>query len=616
MVRSTENDIDGISDKGGSREVIATDGSPLSSSEALVPQAPEGELDAGEKSKVRVPLGQKLIEKNLITKDQLEIALKIQRETNPNTMIGQILIEMGLVTEHTIADILSENSGLRKFDLKKNIIDPNLTKQVPKEVVTRYKAMPVLLENSVIYVAMTDVYNVLALDRIRRYFPKRYDVRPVHASEKDLSDIITNNYEFELSIEGILREMEALSQEDTKGLAISANQKDSYVNPTVRLIDAILIDAIQAGASDIHFEPEEQFIRLRYRLDGVLRLIRSFHKSYWPAIVVRIKIISDMNIAESRNPQDGRIVMNVLGREVSFRVAAQPIIHGENIVLRILDKQKALLPMEQLGFSDFNVKLLQKMLKRPEGIIIVTGPTGSGKSTTLYSILNFINTMDVNIMTLEDPVEYSLPIIRQSNVKENSGMDFASGVKSMLRQDPDIIFVGEVRDEETATMAVRAAMTGHQVYTSLHTNDAIGAIARLVDIGVSPRMLSGNIIGIIAQRLIRKLCPHCKKPHEANDFECKVAGLDTNNRPTVYEKGGCEKCNNIGYKGRLAISEIIMVNEDIDDLIFKGASKMELLNAAKKTDFRPMTVDAIDKFLKGVTDINEVMDSVDMTKYL
>lgn len=589
---------------------------PQPTSTEIVAQNKGGELEALDDGVKRLPLGQKLIEKNLITKDQLEIALKIQRDGTSNKMVGQILVEMGLVTENTIAEILSESSGLEHFDIKKNIIDPNLIKQVPKEIATRYKAVPVLMEEGMIYVAMADVFNVLAIDRIRRYFPKRFEIKPIHTSEKDLNDLISNYYDFELSIDGILKEMESLSQEDAKGLTQNANQKDGYVNPTVRLIDALLVDAIQQGASDMHFEPEDQFIRLRYRIDGVLRLVRSFHKDYWPAIVVRVKIISDMNIAETRNPQDGRIVMNVLGREVSFRVATQPTIHGENIVLRILDKQKALLPMEQLGFSAHNVKLLQRILKRPEGIIIVTGPTGSGKSTTLYSILNFINTMDVNIMTLEDPVEYSLPIIRQSNVRENSGMDFASGVKSMLRQDPDIIFVGEVRDEDTATMAVRAAMTGHQVFTSLHTNDAVGAISRLVDIGVSTRILSGNIIGIVAQRLARKLCSHCKKPRTANEFECKVTGKDYSNPPQIFEKAGCDKCGHTGYKGRIAISEIVVVNEEIDDLIFRGASKMELMNAVKKTSFIPMTDDGIDKFLQGVTDLNEIIETIDMTKYL
>ncbi len=463
---------------------------------------------------------------------------------------------------------------------------------------------------------MTDIYNVLAIDRVHRYFPKRFEVKPVHASEKDLNELISNYYDYELSIDGVLKEMEHLSSEDTKDLIQTANDKDGYVNPTVRLIDALLIDAIQRGASDIHFEPEDMFIRLRYRIDGVLRLIRSFHKDYWAAIVVRMKILSDMNIAEQRNPQDGRITMNVLGREVSFRVATQPTIHGENIVLRILDKQKALLPMEMLGFSESNVKLLQKMLKRPEGLIIVTGPTGSGKSTTLYSILSFINTMDVNIMTLEDPVEYSLPMIRQSNVRANSGMDFISGVKSMLRQDPDIIFVGEVRDEGTATMALRAAMTGHQVYTSLHTNDAIGAVPRLSDIGVNPKVLSGNIIGVIAQRLGRKLCKSCKKPKVATEYDCKILNVDPANPPTIYEKGGCDKCEYVGYKGRIAISEIVVINDEIDNLIFHGASKMELMEAVRKTEYKSMAEDGIDKVLKGIIDLNEIIETIDMTKLL
>jgi general secretion pathway protein E/type IV pilus assembly protein PilB len=582
----------------------------------IVTKKSHTEVETTETSRVRIPIGQRLIEKNLITKDQLEIALKIQRDRANNKMIGQILVEMGLITENTIAQILAESSGMQKFDIKNNIIDPNLIKQVPKDVATRYRAIPIHLEDGTIFIAMNDVYNVLAIDRIRRYFPKRFEIKPIHASEKDLSDLISNYYDYELSIDGVLKEMEALSADDAKILAQTSNAQDGYVNPTVRLIDALLVDAIQSGASDLHFEPEDQFIRLRYRIDGVLRLIRSFHKDYWMAIVVRIKVMSDMNIAESRNPQDGRIAMNILGREITFRVSTQPTIHGENIVLRVLDKQKAIVSMEQLGFSESNIKILNKMLKRPEGIIIVTGPTGSGKSTTLYSILNFINTMDVNIMTLEDPVEYSLPIIRQSNVKENSGMDFASGIKSMLRQDPDIIFVGEVRDEPTATMALRAAMTGHQVYTSLHTNDAAGAIPRLVDIGVNPKVLSGNVIGIIAQRLARKLCDNCKAPRTANEFECKVAGLDKNAPPIVYEKVGCEKCGGTGYKGRIAISEIVMVTEELDDLIFKGASRLEMISTIKKGEFKSMAEDGIDKFLKGITDLNEIIETVDMTKFL
>lgn len=589
---------------------------PNSGSTDLVPTGDGGDIDRfddGDHQK-RMPIGQRLIAKNLITEDQLEIALKIQRDDKVDSMLGQILVEMGLITENTLAEILAEESGVKRFDIKKSIIDPSLVKQVPKEIAVRYKAVPVLMEDGTIFVATTDVYNVLALDRIKRYFPKRFDLAPIHSSEKDLNELINNYYDYDLSVDGILKEVESLSNEDTKGLVQSANQEDGYVNPTVRFIDALLVDAIQRGASDLHFEPEGQFIRLRYRVDGRLRLVRSFHKDYWSAIVVRIKIMSEMNITETRNPQDGRITMNILGREVSFRVATQPTIHGENIVMRVLDKQKALLPLEQLGFSEINVKLLHKALKRPEGIIIVTGPTGSGKSTTLYSILSYINKMEVNIMTLEDPVEYSLPIIRQSNIRANSGMDFASGVKSLLRQDPDIIFVGEVRDENTATMAVRAAMTGHQVYTSLHTNDAISALPRLMDIGVSPRIISGNVIAIVAQRLCRKLCNHCKIKRRADEFECGIIGCSVEDAPELYESAGCEKCDYIGYKGRLAVSEIVLVNDEMDNLIYKESSKGDLYQAAVKTEFVPMSKDGVEKVLAGITDMQELIRTIDMTK--
>jgi type IV pilus assembly protein PilB len=589
----------------------------VSSSTDLIRQGSD-DLAIGDEQdrKTRVPIGERLIEKNLITKDQLEIALKIQRDSPKSKMLGSILVEMGLITENTLGEILAEDAGVKRFDIKKSIIDPNLVKQIPKEIAVRFKAVPILLEDDSVYIAMTDIYNVLALDRLQRYFPKRFKMVPVHSTEKDLNELINNYYDYELSIDGILREIEALSSDDTKELIQTANSEDGYTNPTVRLIDAILVDIIQKGGSDIHFEPEGQFIRLRYRIDGRLRLIRSFHRDYWQAIVVRIKIMSDMNITETRNPQDGRINLKVMGREVSFRVATQPTIHGENIVLRVLDKQKALLPMDKLGFSPPNVKRLQKALKRPEGIIIVTGPTGSGKSTTLYSILSFINKMDVNIMTLEDPVEYSLPIIRQSNIRENSGMDWVSGIKSLLRQDPDIIFVGEVRDEDTATMAVRAAMTGHQVYTSLHTNDALGAIPRLLDIGVSNRMLSGTIICIIAQRLARKLCDNCKTPRTANEEECKILGCEPTNAPEVYEHVGCEKCEHEGYKGRIAISEVLLVDEKLDELIYNQAGKLELMKAAIETGFLTMADDGVDKVLNGMIDVEELMETINMTQRL
>ncbi len=559
----------------------------------------------------RAPIGQTLIAKGLISEDQLDIALKIQRDSKESIMIGAILVEMGFITESALGEVLTENTDIQQFDPKSTIIDPNLIKQVPKDVAQRYNAVPILLDGDSVYIAMTDIYNVLALDRIQRYFPRRFKMVPIHCSPADLAEIIENYYEYELSIDGILREIEGIDLDDMDSL--SRNDDNSYTNPTVRLIDALLVDAIRLGASDIHFEPEDSFVRLRYRIDGKLRLVRSFHRDYWMAIVVRIKIMSDINITESRNPQDGRISINVLGRHIDFRVATQPTIYGENIVMRILDKAKALLPMDALGFSEENVKTLTKALKSPEGIIVVTGPTGSGKTTTLYSILNFINKPDINIMTLEDPVEYQLPMIRQSNIKSGTGMDFIGGIKSIMRQDPDVIFIGEVRDEETATMALRAAMTGHQVFTSLHTNDALGAIPRFIDIGVNSRMLSGSIIACIAQRLARKLCSECKVEEAATEEEIKVYDLDVKNPPKLFHKVGCDKCAHTGYKGRVAISEIILVDENLNELIANEATRGEMMRHLEKNDFKSMADDGISKALAGLVDLNELIRTINMT---
>ncbi|MEI6730918.1 MAG: GspE/PulE family protein, partial [Pseudomonadota bacterium] len=389
----------------------------------------------------------------------------------------------------TLGEVLAESSGTQKFDPKSTMLDSTVIKQIPKELAIRHKIIPVSMEDNNVYLAMSDVYNILAIDQVRRNFPKGTKIVPLFCTEAEILELIDQYYKYEMSIDGILREIETGIRENTR----LDGKQDGYVNPTVRLVNSLLVDAIKSGASDIHFEPESTFLRLRYRIDGQMTQIRSFHRDYWNAMVVRLKIMAGMNIAETRNPQDGRISFNVMGRDVDFRVATQPTIHGENIVMRLLDKAKSLVPIEHLGFNDYKIKLLKRLLKRPEGIIIVTGPTGSGKTTTLYSVLNYINSIDVNIMTLEDPVEYQLPLIRQTNVREGS-VDFLHGIKSLMRQDPDIIFIGEVRDEETAIMAVRAALTGHQVYTTLHTNDALGAIPRLGDIGVPAHLLAGSLI--------------------------------------------------------------------------------------------------------------------------
>jgi general secretion pathway protein E/type IV pilus assembly protein PilB len=554
-------------------------------------------------------LGDKLIELGLISTDQLQIALLEQKTSKK--MLGSTLTDMGFLTESALAEVLAESSGAQKFDPRSAMLDVSITRRIPKEIALRHKVIPVAYENGEAQLAMADIYNVLAIDQVRRNFPRGTRIVPLFCTETEILELIDQYYDYEMSIDGILREIETGIRDNNR----LDGRQEGYVNPTVRLVNAILVDAIKAGASDIHFEPEGAFVRLRYRMDGQMTQIRSFHRDYWSAVVVRIKIMGGMNIAESRNPQDGRISYNVLGREVDFRVATQPTVHGENIVMRLLDKTKSLVPLENLGFSKHNIKLLKRLLKRPEGIIIVTGPTGSGKTTTLYSVLGYINSIDVNIMTLEDPVEYQLPLIRQTSVREGS-IDFLHGIKSLMRQDPDIIFVGEVRDEETALMAIRAALTGHQVYTTLHTNDALGALPRLNDIGVPAHLLAGSLICTLAQRLARRLCQHCRAPRLATKEEARILGYDADEQPTIYDPVGCARCKNKGYKGRIAITEILRVDPGMDELISTHATRNTLMEYALDNGFVPMVMDGIDKVIAGEIDLNELIGTVDMTDRL
>lgn len=568
----------------------------------------EASVAVAEAPKKPMRLGEKLINLGLISGDQLEIVLTEQKTSKK--LLGAILVEMGFVTESALGEVLAESSGAEKFDAKSAVLDSAVVRLVPKDLAQRHTVIPVGFENEVLHLAMADVYNVIAIDQVRRHVPRQTKIVPVFCTDSEIMELIDQYYDYEISVDGILKEIETGIRDKTSKLD---GRQEGYVNPTVRLVNALLVDAIKFGASDIHFEPEGSFLRLRYRIDGQMVQIRSFHRDYWSAMLVRIKIMSGMNIAETRNPQDGRISYNVLGREVDFRVATQPTVHGENVVMRLLDKTKSLVPLDKLGFSDHNITVLKKLLKRPEGIIIVTGPTGSGKTTTLYSILSYINNIDTNIMTLEDPVEYQLPLIRQSNVREGSGMDFLSGIKSLMRQDPDIIFVGEVRDEDTALMAVRAALTGHQVFTTLHTNDALGAIPRLGDIGVPGHLLAGSLIGCLAQRLARKLCQECKKPRPATAEEAKILGLA---EATVYDPGGCPKCKGKGTKGRTAIMEIMRIDEGMDELISTHATRKIMMEYLLENGFVTMQMDGIEKVLSGEISIDELVGTINMTDRL
>jgi type IV pilus assembly protein PilB len=562
---------------------------------------------------LKLPLGKLLISKGVISEDQLRIALIEQKATS--MPLGKLFITLGFVTEATVREALSENLNQQSTDLTSIIADANAIKLISKDVAKRYRVFPMVFDKDQrkLMLAMADTANIVALDQISAMLGKDISVTPMLASESDIIKAIDQYYGFELSIDGILQEIET-GEINYKSLQ---SVSDEYSQPLVRLMDAILADAVQQNASDIHFEPEEFFLRIRYRIDGILRQIRSLHKTYWPAMVVRLKVMSNMNIAETRSPQDGRISINFSGRQIDFRSAAQPTTHGENVVLRILDRQKGLVPLDNLGLEEYDLMMLKLMIARPEGIILVTGPTGSGKTTTLYSILNHVNTDSVNIMTLEDPVEYPMTMIRQTSVNESAKMGFANGIRSMMRQDPDIILVGEIRDTETAEMAFSAAMTGHQVYSTLHTNSAIGAIPRLLDIGILPDIMAGNIIGIVAQRLIRKLCVHCKQSVAADDMERQLLGIKKDEPPvTIYRAVGCPHCSHQGYKGRMSILEILKIDSELDDLIARRATQRELRKAAIANGFRPLVEDAVRRVQEGITTLDEISRVVDLTDRL
>ena len=556
-------------------------------------------------------LGQQLLKKGLISIDQLDIALTEQKKNG--RLLGEVLVGLGFVSESVMRDALSQVLGIASVDLASVVPDKNALDMIEKEIAERYTIVPVSFDESEqsLSIAMKNASDLMILDRVHAIVGRKIKLVPMVAGESEIKKAIDQFYGYELSVDGILREIET-GEIDYQSLDAT---EDEYSQPLVRLVDAILADAVKREASDIHFEPEEGFLRLRYRIDGVLRQIRSLHRDYWSAIVVRLKVMCMMNIAETRIPQDGRLSLQVQGHRVDFRVSAQPTTYGENIVLRVLDRAKGIVPMDQLGIHEDTLNELKMMMARPEGIILVTGPTGSGKTTTLYSLLNYVKSEQVNIMTLEDPVEYPMDMIRQTSVNEVARMDFANGFRSMMRQDPDIILVGEIRDEDTADMAFRAAMTGHQVLSTLHTNSAIGTFPRLLDIGVLPDIMTGNIIGVISQRLIRLLCPHCKREKKPDEIEKKLLDIEVDSEHyVIYEAEGCSHCDNTGYKGRVAIIEALRINSELDEQIAKRATLGELRVAAKSTGYMTLADDAIRCVLEGKSSLTEVTRVIDLTQ--
>ncbi len=560
--------------------------------------------------KRQLRLGEILVNKGVTTLDQIEIALTEQRDSKEH--LGKILVRLGFATDAIIRDVIGGVIGQESIELNTVVADAEAVHMIPKEMARRLRVLPLTYnsQRQILTLAMADIFNVVALDQINTHLGGNVEVALVLAGEAEIEKSIDQFYGFELSVDGILHEIET-GEIDYQSLD---TELDEYSQPVVRLVNALLVDAVKRNASDIHFEPEEGFLRFRYRIDGVLRQVRSLHKNYWSAIAVRLKVMSGIDIAETRAPQDGRIFLSLSGRPIDFRVSTLPTVHGENIVLRVLDRHKGIVSFDQLGLKEEAQNMLKLMVARPEGMILVTGPTGSGKTTTLYSILNYLNTESVNIMTLEDPVEYAMTMIRQTSVNDAVRLDFASGIRSLMRQDPDIILVGEIRDEDTASMAFRAAMTGHQVFSTLHTNSALGAIPRLRDIGVKPDILAGNIIGIIAQRLVRSLCEFCKKPHALDALECNLLGLKiTDKQQAIYTANACVACDQQGYKGRIALQETVYFDADIDELIAREGTQRDLLRMALSKGFKPLAEVGVSCVLDGATSLEEMSRVIDLT---
>ncbi len=557
----------------------------------------------------KLRLGELLVQQGLITPDQLGIALAEQKQNN--IPIGRLLVRLGFITDAVIRDITARTVGQESIDLAQVVADPEALKLVPQDFARRHRLLPIAYDTDerLLTVATTEMFNVVAFDQLRAAMGPSIEIKTQLAGETQLEDYIDQFYGHELSVDGILQEIET-GEIDYSSLQAGG---DEYTQPMVRLVNALLVDAVKRGASDLHFEPEYAFLRIRYRIDGVLETVRSLHKTYMPGITVRVKVISDMNIAETRAPQDGRLSLTLNGRPIDFRVSTHPTIHGENIVLRILDREKSIISLDKMNLPKPTLTRLNLLLGRPEGILIVTGPTGSGKTTTLYSLLSQINDETVNIMTLEDPVEYPLTLMRQTSVNDAVRMDFANGIRSMMRQDPDIILVGEIRDRDTAEMAFRAAMTGHQVFSTLHTNSALGAFSRLLDIGIQPDIMAGNIIGVIAQRLVRVLCTQCKEAYAPTPEERQILGPAAEKASYIYRPVGCGKCKNKGYKGRSSVMELLVMDSDMDELVARRATAKELRAAALAKNFRPLAEEGIARVLDGTTSLAEVSRAIDVT---
>ncbi len=561
-------------------------------------------------SEGRDRLGEILVQEDLISPDQLETALAEQKVSGGR--LSYHLSKLGYLEESELADILSRQYGVPSINLSEFTIDPEVIKLVPREIADKYKCVPISKADNSLIVAMVDPSNIIAIDDIK--FLTGYSVEAVVATEDSINNAVEKYYDSsDTDMEDILDsfdddDIEILGTDDD--IDFSELEQASEEAPVVKLVNLILSDAIKKGASDIHVEPYEKSFRVRYRIDGVLHKVMDPPRKLQNAITSRLKIMSELDIAERRLPQDGRIRLKTAkGKEMDFRVSSLPTIYGEKIVLRLLDKDSLQLDMTKLGFEESPLKQFKEAIHKPFGMVIVTGPTGSGKTTTLYSALTELNSISENISTAEDPVEYTLKGVNQVHMHEAIGLNFASALRSFLRQDPDIIMVGEIRDFETAEIAVKAALTGHMVLSTLHTNDAPSSITRLLNMGIEPFLVTASLQLIAAQRLVRKICENCKEELEMSPQVLKDLGMkeDEAEGAVVYHGAGCMKCSKTGYKGRIALYEILPIGEEIKEFILNGASAAEIKRESIRLGMKTMRQTGLTKCLEGMTSVDEVV---------
>nr|MBO2493258.1 type II secretion system protein GspE [Clostridia bacterium] len=552
----------------------------------------------------RKRLGELLVEKGIITREQLKEALALQKSTGKK--LGEVLISQNLISEAQMAEVLQEQLGIPFVDLNKVTLEPKLAEYIPFMLAKRHTLIPIKEENGKLYIAMEDPLNFAAVDDVKRV--SKMDVVPLISFGEAIKNAINRLYGMEYAekaVQDYTREAKLgqLPQDVQNG----SFDEDVSNAPVVRLVNSIIQQAVSMGASDIHIEPTENESRVRFRIDGMLQKIFNIPVYMHSALITRIKIMGNMDIAEKRLPQDGRVGMNISGKDIDLRISTIPTIYGEKAVLRILDQSNFLLSKEKLGFTEENLEKFNELLKNTHGIILVTGPTGSGKSTTLYAMLNELNRESVNIITIEDPVEYRMEGINQIQVNPKAGLTFAAGLRAIVRQDPDIIMVGEIRDSETAEIAIRSAITGHLVLSTLHTNDAVSAISRLIDMGIEPYLISASLVGVISQRLLRKVCSNCRVPYEIEPHHLAVPGFEELAGVTLYRGKGCSACNYTGYKGRVPVHEILVVSRQHRQLIAQKAPIDEIKDLSIKMGMSTLKEECIKLIRRGVTTIDEVI---------